>query len=296
MGILGALTTAICNLRALPIGPVSIVSNCIKPRSIACQRLATSFMTMLIVSSAAALGTILGSAAIAADMPVKARPMTPAAAWSWTGFYLGAEAGYGWGQSGLVVTDPPGTAFNVGDTINSASLKGPLGGFVAGADYQFGQWLAGLKGGYSWADISGGSKTQSTAFPALHVTFDQKIEWVATFVGRVGYLPSPDWLVYATAGGAWAGSKRAGSFVVTATNAVTATSRGNETLAGWTVGVGTEYRLNQRWSVVLEYNYLDFGTSSVTNLILTGPTTGTINKRNMSTDLHLMKAGLNWRF
>ncbi len=38
-------------------------------------------------------------AAHAADLPLKAAPPVVAPAFSWTGFYIGAHGGYGWGQN-----------------------------------------------------------------------------------------------------------------------------------------------------------------------------------------------------
>jgi outer membrane immunogenic protein len=49
-------------------------------------------MKKLLVTSAA-LAVLIVSPALAADMPVKAPPPTPAPAPTWTGFYLGVEAG-----------------------------------------------------------------------------------------------------------------------------------------------------------------------------------------------------------
>ena len=70
-----------------------------------------TFLLGFVAAVALAAG---GEAAMAADMPLKAAPMAPPPAWSWTGFYLGANVGYGWG---------PSTGNLVG---NSAGLSIPL--------------------------------------------------------------------------------------------------------------------------------------------------------------------------
>jgi len=46
----------------------------------------------------AALAALIGTPALAADMPLKA-PLPAAPAWSWTGFYLGLNGGGAWGTS-----------------------------------------------------------------------------------------------------------------------------------------------------------------------------------------------------
>ena len=47
-----------------------------------------------------------GGSALAADMPVKARPAPPPAVYSWTGCYGGGFVGYGWGNSQHRSLDP----------------------------------------------------------------------------------------------------------------------------------------------------------------------------------------------
>ena len=123
-------------------------------------------MKRLFLASAAALVTLnAGGSALAADMPVKARPLPPPAVYSWTGCYGGGFVGYGWGKSQHRSLDPreePGffQAFPFvdvsegdfqrrGDITPSFDMSGALGGFNVGCQYQFGWWLIGVEG--DWA-------------------------------------------------------------------------------------------------------------------------------------------------
>ena len=45
----------------------------------------------------AVIAALIGTPALAADMAVKAPPPVSASAYSWTGFYVGGNVGYGWG-------------------------------------------------------------------------------------------------------------------------------------------------------------------------------------------------------
>ena len=51
------------------------------------------------ILAAAAFAGMAASSALAADMPVKARPVAVVDVWNWTGFYIGGNAGYSWGRS-----------------------------------------------------------------------------------------------------------------------------------------------------------------------------------------------------
>ena len=66
----------------------------------------------------------------------------------------------------------------------------------------------------------------------------------------------------------------------------------SETRVGWTVGAGIEWAVWENWSVKLEYDYLDFGSSSVTfNDPLLGAATISISQR-----ISEVKLGVNYRF
>src|SRR5215510_15785966 len=90
----------------------------------------------LLVTSA--LATVMVSGAYAADLPVKAPVYKApvAAPFSWSGFYIGAHAGWGWGQKKWSdYFDPTGTF---------ASVAG------SDADYNVDGFLAGGQIGYNW--------------------------------------------------------------------------------------------------------------------------------------------------
>ena len=65
--------------------------------------------------------------------------------------------------------------------------------------------------------------------------------------------------MYAKGGPAWAGDKYS-LFIPVFPEQETA----SETRTGWTVGGGIEWAFWNNWSMKAEYNYYDFGTSSVT--------------------------------
>ena len=99
----------------------------------------------------------LSGPAFAADMPLKAPMMAPIVApppYSWTACYIGAHVGVGWGRKEFsdnvnAISDLGGSIpFNVGADF--------LGGGQIGCDYQFASnWVIGIAGDFSWANIEG---------------------------------------------------------------------------------------------------------------------------------------------
>src|SRR5882724_7428116 len=87
--------------------------------------------------------------AMAADMPVKAPPAAPAAPpFSWTGIYIGAEFGGGWGSKNWT--------FDVG-TSTSHNTSSFLAGGEIGFNYQVGAWVFGVEGDGLWMTLTGQS-------------------------------------------------------------------------------------------------------------------------------------------
>src|SRR4030081_1943785 len=100
--------------------------------------------------------------ALAADLPLKAPPAV--AAWSWSGFYIGGHASYGWGRDAFTDINDP-NFFHVPGFIGFTGFdpKGFLGGLHAGANWQTGKIVAGLEADLSFTDIKGSSVNAGTA-------------------------------------------------------------------------------------------------------------------------------------
>jgi outer membrane immunogenic protein len=118
------------------------------------------YLTGTTAAFALSLGT--GVTAFAADLspalppgpaPVYTKaPFAPV--WSWTGCYIGAQAGYGWGHSEF--SDPSGQLFLATGEKAGDSTQGGLVGGQIGCDYQFARnWVVGLEVADAWANING---------------------------------------------------------------------------------------------------------------------------------------------
>ncbi|MFL4996574.1 MAG: porin family protein, partial [Microvirga sp.] len=106
-------------------------------------------MKKILLASVALLG--FAGAASAADLPVRAAPPAPIIAavpvFTWTGFYVGVNAGYGWNANDSITVG--GVRFDLDDE------GGFVGGAQAGYNYQIGSFVVGLEGDIQYADFGG---------------------------------------------------------------------------------------------------------------------------------------------
>jgi outer membrane immunogenic protein len=221
-----------------------------------------------------ALATLAISPAIAADMPVKAPILkAPPPGFSWTGFYIGANVGYGWGDGDTSFTPLPTAAgfANLAPTTLSPKPAGFLGGGQVGFNWQTGMAVWGLEADLDGSGITG-SVTQSpiiqnngTSFGAgSAVTASENLKWFGTVRGRLGFTPADRWLVYATGGLAYAQVNYAANsnFIPPGTQQYPANF--TQTHTGWTAGGGVEWAFANNWSAKIEGLYYDLGNVSST--------------------------------
>jgi outer membrane immunogenic protein len=225
--------------------------------------------------------------------------------YNWTGFYVGAHAGYGWGtDGGLAFTDyPPGAfapAFGPGEVPRflGANPDGFVGGGHLGYNWQFSPgWLLGIEADLSAADISG---TASYHYPGPLVapattTVSQSLEWLATVRGRVGATVDR-LLVYATGGLAF-GEVKSAFFIEAPLLLSTLSGSSSDIRFGWTIGAGAEYNFAGNWSARLQWLYYDLGDVSAT-----GPqvTAGVVLPFGLITTAetrgHIATLGISYRF
>jgi outer membrane immunogenic protein len=220
-------------------------------------------MKNLVLASAALMALSFGgNAVLAADMPVKAPPV---AVYSWSGCYVGVQAGYKWGRSrqeyGGLAGGVPNAFVPTGTDLSGLyNVNGAVGGGEAGCNYQVGNWVFGVEVDGSWSAASGQSGPTPVALAAgltSRFRFVTDERWLATARGRIGYAWDK-WLWYVTGGGAWSGfdvnNFDSGTVAGGAGRVPTRVSR-----SGWVVGYGTEYHVSHGWSVKAESLYIDYG-------------------------------------
>lgn len=192
---------------------------------------------------------------------------------NWSGPYLGAQFGHGWGGSsndwsipGLVDWTPDGD-------IDATSLTG---GLYAGYQQQLGSAVFGVEADFSLARFRGDDSSFAGRVNGM------AIDGVASLRGRLGWAMD-NLLLYGTAGLAVA------DFTKTDAGAAAATP---QLARGWAAGGGVELALADRWRLRAEYLHLGFGTIE-TPLEVGG---GGYRHRANAPHLDLIRAGIGYAF
>jgi len=119
------------------------------------------------------------AADLAARPYAKAPPPMVAAIYDWSGFYIGANGG--WGQSRNCWDFVPVAGAIIPDGCRNQS--GGIVGGQLGYRWQTGQFVFGVEGQGDWADLN--SSHVSLINPAF--TTRTKVEGIGLFTGQIGY-------------------------------------------------------------------------------------------------------------
>jgi outer membrane immunogenic protein len=285
------------------------------------------------------LGTVFGmglisAPALGADMsyPVKAQPII-VPVFSWTGFYLGGNVGYGGnkfrypfsafadeyecGNQVCVFAESDDIAIPPGYVLDdSLDLKGAFdltssgffGGGQIGYNYQFeNSWVIGVEADFEWSGIEGELNGNANLLEngdllgGLNFSAGSEIEWFGTIRARLGYAWDRVFL-YGTGGAAYGKVKSHGSLSVFDDDEQLfgGSVSKSDTQWGWTVGAGLEYAITDHWTFKTEYLYVDLGSQT-----LFKDQTGFYDELDyivvgaqidVETKFHTIKAGLNYKW
>jgi len=177
------------------------------------------------VVSAAAL--LVAVPAVAADLPAyepAPAAVAPVPSFTWTGPYIGAQVGYGWGDSKI-------------GGVRGIDPKGWLVGGYAGYNVDLGGFIAGVETDFNWSDQDDRRRGVKN-----------EVNWAGATRGRVG-AAFDRFLVYGAAGIAYADREISGGGF-----------KRSKTAVGWTVGGGVETAITENVVARGEYRYTDYGS------------------------------------
>lgn len=243
---------------------------------------------------------LAASGALAADIPMKApvaAPVMAPVAYSWTGFYIGAHAGYNWGRSRAVDVDGYNTV--VGDAWDFRT-KGFVGGGQLGYNLQSGPLVFGIEADLGYLNAKGSAASPASCrFAACDTVGSLDSDFYATARGRLG-LAWGQWMIYGTGG--YFGLNTKTSVLDTCfaapcfpgiTNAADSSFR-----HGWTAGGGIEVTLGSGWSIKGEYLYYDVGSKTLSAPLFFPPVAAPFATFRWDTrsDGNIVRLGINYRF
>jgi outer membrane immunogenic protein len=253
---------------------------------------------------------------------------------NWTGFYVGAEVGYGWSDrsDNWVPNDPVASFFSTAASPllvpfagqqpfanpYAVTRSGAVGGLEAGYNWQVNpRWVLGIEADLNGSNFRGTGGGTSVFSPTTNISLStsEAIDWYDTVRGRVGWLATPDLLIFGTGGLAYGQTHNsatqtfvsalpgttgagAGGFVVTCVvNTACYAGSSVATNVGWTAGGGMEWMFDRHWSAKVEYQFVDLGSQTV---FAPAPKAliGAVSSFNVNfkDQLNVVRVGVNYRF
>jgi outer membrane immunogenic protein len=297
-------------------------------------------MRRLFLMCASLLACAAGSAGAAdlppaAPLPVKA-PISAASPWSWSGCYVGVNAGGAHVHNSADLSPagaylkapgilPPPNAQGAGDFATDLAVlshsyditnTGWEAGGQVGCNAQWGVAVLGLEGDWQWSHVGTSADAAFAAFTNTgnpfftdqahteHVDVTQR--WFATARARAGFAPWERVLVYGTGGIAWANyasntniSFATGSPVFGVFNGATHIGSASSTQTGPVVGGGVEWAVANNWTIKAEYLYMRFDGFSYGSPLVAATAAfapGYAWNTNVTLREQVLRLGVNYKF
>ena len=226
----------------------------------------------------------LGLGANAADLPMRSAPAPIIAAvpiFTWTGFYVGVNAGYGWNSNSNNNSYYDPLLSNYGG--GGGDDGGFVGGGQVGYNYQINQFVIGVETDIQYADIG----SNGGYFGSVYGNNDSG-NWFGTLRVRAGFAFDRA-LIYATGGFAYGDVGNRNSFVSPLVQNYYY-DNGNSTNTGWTLGAGFEYAFTNNLTARIEGLYVSLDSDSNNSVYA-----GAYNRSDKG-EFGVVRAGLNYKF
>lgn len=209
--------------------------------------------------------------------------------YNWSGLYLGGNVGWAGAKvSGDYVTSA---------AVNHHNVKGSNGAFglTAGLQHQWGQFVLGAEANYSWlgseASTGAGTTDCLAVLPATNEC-RARVNNLFTIGPRIGFAPSNQWLLFATAGYA------TGNINTKVINLTNGSTLGTSSLghSGTFIGGGVEYAATQNWILGLEYQHVSLKSGRHFDANYGGCCTVTPETRDMKANVDTLRLRATYKF
>ncbi len=264
----------------------------------------------------AALTAVGAVAAQAADLPTRKEAPAPVFVpppFTWTGFYVGVNAGGIWpsGSRSASLVAPAAFAFPLATYFPGglgSQSAGFLGGGQAGYNWQTGAFVLGVETDFDGSTLSKSFNNVGTPFVGagtltgdfLTVNGKTSLTWLGTTRGRVGFVVTPDnrLMIYGTGGVAYGGGNSQFSVYDNTTGSLFS-GNPSSTRVGWVIGGGVEYAITNNVTIKGEYLYADLGSSNLTssgNALAVTNFPGVSVSAKYDYNASIFRAGVNYKF
>jgi len=241
-------------------------------------------MRRLVLASVAVVGVSYN--VYAADvLPVYSKEPSLPPQCTWCGFYQGVNLGYGSSRDTLDVVGTPGLVnppFIAAPPLQAAAIigvtqdlplhsKGFIGGGQIGFMRQFDRFVVGLEADLEGTSARGSATTSNfvvvNGFPgtSTSMSVSNRLKWLHTLRGEVGYAVLPSLLLYGTGGVAFGGVESNTSINQGLPAGIVggpSDTSFSGTQIGWSAGVGAAWMFARNWSTKVEYLHYDLGSVS----------------------------------
>jgi outer membrane immunogenic protein len=229
------------------------------------------------------------------------------------GFYVGANAGIGWGdtnshlhlETGAGSPIPPADVVGVNSLVSSGhhNHSGFAGGIEGGYNFVTGggatnDYFFGVETDFGFLDLkqTKDSTYQSALLisPPINYSLHQKVhtDWMWTLRPRVGYITGP-WMFFGSAGLAISDIKIETSYHDNLTPPGSASFSHSSTKVGFAGGLGVGYAFSPQWSVKGEWLYTDLGKVSASTA---SPSENAVITADAKMKANLIRFGIDYAF
>lgn len=248
-------------------------------------------MKKVVCTAALALVAVMGAYA-------GGQTVEPAATSDWTGGHIGMNVGGTW-QRGTTYFDENFPGFPMTTDSFIVEQSGGVAGAQLGYDWQLGKkTVIGVETDFDWSGLKGTHKDNSVVVgdnPAT-LTTSQKVTWVGTVRPIFGFLPSHNWLLFATGGFAYGHIRDSANTDFRPNGGTNHYIASREvTQCGWTIGGGGKWKFRKHWSANVLYLYYDLGEAQALALPATSnPPHRVTNK--WTSDANVVRLGVDYHF
>jgi outer membrane immunogenic protein len=253
----------------------------------------------LVLIGAAGIATLTATTVPAADLAWA----LPEYAFTWSGCYVGVNAGYAWGSSNVTFTETgaflanPAADVAFSDQFGSPKLgmSGFTGGGQGGCNLQTGTFVFGVEADGAYLDLSRGTAaTGNIPVGGTPVSMSASVSTHSLFTVRPRAGFAMDRMFFYATGGYAAGNVTYNEWVTHSLGHSFIAGTASALRSGWTVGGGIEYAVTNHWTIKGEYLYVDLGTvgfNAANDLV---PTFTSVNSATLKENI--VRFGGNYKF